>query len=263
MHAGFGSKSVKANHNPCVVSEVCFKSFCDDSCREQQLPVKMDCRRRQAALSFLNNISLNGQPVEDHRIFDKAEDAESVPNTRAQIALEEAENRTSKEEFGGQTGRGRCLSDPHSYLKQTSQQGVSQENESSRFISKELQSKSASNVVRPRTSRRVHFIRNMRQHDTRNGRILLISARRALYGMFSVLPYRDLSQVIDERSDSSCQRSLSGASVKESVIGLDAVELDAKGKVSYVTHQLCKNIFMRFICFYLSDFVIHKAFVSH
>ncbi|PNI61420.1 CABLES1 isoform 2 [Pan troglodytes] len=35
----------------------------------------------------------------------------------------------------------------------------------------------------------------MRQHDTRNGRIVLISGRRSFCSIFSVLPYRDSTQV--------------------------------------------------------------------
>uniref|UniRef100_A0A9J8AFP8 Uncharacterized protein n=1 Tax=Cyprinus carpio carpio TaxID=630221 RepID=A0A9J8AFP8_CYPCA len=70
----------------------------------------------------------------------------------------------------------------------------------------------------------------MRQHDTRNGRIVLISARRALYGMFSVLRYQDFSQNNDQRLDCGHQKNFS----REAVIGRDAVEPGAKGKtVSY------------------------------
>ncbi|RLW12984.1 hypothetical protein DV515_00000199 [Chloebia gouldiae] len=48
---------------------------------------------------------------------------------------------------------------------------------------------------RPKNFKKVHFIKNMRQHDTRNGRIVLISSRRSFCSIFSVLPYRDCTQV--------------------------------------------------------------------
>ncbi|KAJ8272948.1 hypothetical protein GJAV_G00095380 [Gymnothorax javanicus] len=89
---------------------------------------------------------------------------------------------------------------------------------------------------RPKSFKKVHFIKNMRQHDTRNGRIVLISGRRSLCSVLSVLPYRDCSQAGDLRLDSGGrQRHPSGGvSAKEMVIGLEGVELGADGKtVSY------------------------------
>ncbi|CAB1317314.1 unnamed protein product, partial [Coregonus sp. 'balchen'] len=88
---------------------------------------------------------------------------------------------------------------------------------------------------RPKSFKKVHFIKNMRQHDMRNGRIVLISGRRSLYSVFSVLPYRDCSQAGDVKLESGRQRHPSGGvSAKEMVIGLEGVELGADGKtVSY------------------------------
>ncbi|XP_036842053.1 CDK5 and ABL1 enzyme substrate 1 isoform X1 [Oncorhynchus mykiss] len=88
---------------------------------------------------------------------------------------------------------------------------------------------------RPKSFKKVHFIKNMRQHDMRNGRIVLISGRRSLYSVFSVLPYRDCSQAGDVKLESGRQRHPSGGvSAKEIVIGLEGVELGAYGKtVSY------------------------------
>ncbi|XP_035284699.1 CDK5 and ABL1 enzyme substrate 1 isoform X1 [Anguilla rostrata] len=89
---------------------------------------------------------------------------------------------------------------------------------------------------RPKSFKKVHFIKNMRQHDTRNGRIVLISGRRSLCSVLSVLPYRDCSQAGDMKLDGSGrQRHPSGGvSAKEMVIGLEGVELGADGKtVSY------------------------------
>ncbi|KAL0966254.1 hypothetical protein UPYG_G00293000 [Umbra pygmaea] len=88
---------------------------------------------------------------------------------------------------------------------------------------------------RPKSFKKVHFIKNMRQHDIRNGRIVLMSGRRSLYSVFSVLPYRDCSQAGDVKLESGRQRHPSGGvSAKEMVIGLEGVELGADGKtVSY------------------------------
>ncbi|KAK9953047.1 hypothetical protein ABG768_017073 [Culter alburnus] len=183
----------------------------------------MDRRQRQAALSFLNTISLDGKPVEANGDLGKAENgarfmlSASAPIIKSQT--DSGEQHSSKEECEDQTG---------STVRTSLLDSESKVN-----ISKELQSKTCISDVRPRSSRRVHFIKNMRQHDTRNGRIVLISARRALYGMFSALPYRDSSQINDQRLDCGHQKSFSGAT-EDAVIDLDAVEPGVKGKtVSY------------------------------
>ncbi|XP_036177773.1 CDK5 and ABL1 enzyme substrate 1 isoform X1 [Myotis myotis] len=85
---------------------------------------------------------------------------------------------------------------------------------------------------RPKTFKKIHFIKNMRQHDTRNGRIVLLSGRRSFCSVFSVLPYRDSAQAGDLKADGGRQ-SAGAVSLKE-VIGLEGVELGADGKtVSY------------------------------
>uniref|UniRef100_H3BDL3 Cdk5 and Abl enzyme substrate 1 n=2 Tax=Latimeria chalumnae TaxID=7897 RepID=H3BDL3_LATCH len=88
---------------------------------------------------------------------------------------------------------------------------------------------------RPKNFKKVHFIKNMRQHDTRSGRIVLISGRRSFCSVFSVLPYRDCTQAGDMRLEGGRQRHPSGGvGAKEMVIGLEGVELGADGKtVSY------------------------------
>ncbi|XP_051911079.1 CDK5 and ABL1 enzyme substrate 2-like [Hippocampus zosterae] len=42
---------------------------------------------------------------------------------------------------------------------------------------------------RPRPAKKIHFIKNMKQYDTRGSRIVLICAKRSLCAAFSVLPY--------------------------------------------------------------------------
>ncbi|XP_049476319.1 CDK5 and ABL1 enzyme substrate 1 isoform X1 [Panthera uncia] len=95
---------------------------------------------------------------------------------------------------------------------------------------------------RPKNFKKIHFIKNMRQHDTRNGRIVLISGRRSFCSIFSVLPYRDSAQAGDLKLDGGKQ-STGAVSLKE-IIGLEGVELGADGKtVSYTQFLLPTNAF--------------------
>ncbi|XP_029446986.1 CDK5 and ABL1 enzyme substrate 1 isoform X2 [Rhinatrema bivittatum] len=96
---------------------------------------------------------------------------------------------------------------------------------------------------RPKNFKKIHFIKNMRQHDTRNGRIVLISGRRAFCSIFSVLPYRDCSHIGDMKLEGGRQRhSSGGVGTKEMIIGLEGVELGADGKtVSYTQFMYPTN----------------------
>uniref|UniRef100_A0A8C9N6F0 Cdk5 and Abl enzyme substrate 1 n=1 Tax=Serinus canaria TaxID=9135 RepID=A0A8C9N6F0_SERCA len=75
----------------------------------------------------------------------------------------------------------------------------------------------------------------MRQHDTRNGRIVLISSRRSFCSIFSVLPYRDCTQVGDMKLDGGRQCHSTGVCLKE-IIGLEGVELGADGKTTVIDY---------------------------
>ncbi|XP_063779660.1 CDK5 and ABL1 enzyme substrate 1 isoform X2 [Pseudophryne corroboree] len=88
---------------------------------------------------------------------------------------------------------------------------------------------------RPKSFKKVHFIKSMRQHDTRSGRIVLISGRRSFCSIFSVLPYRDCGHVGDLKLEGTRQRHSSGGmNTREMILGLEGVELGADGKtVSY------------------------------
>lgn len=95
---------------------------------------------------------------------------------------------------------------------------------------------------RPKNFKKIHFIKNMRQHDTKNGRIVLISGRRSFCSIFSVLPYRDSTQVGDLKLDGG--RQSAGAMSLKEIIGLEGVELGADGKtVSYTQFLLPTNAF--------------------
>ncbi|XP_067835198.1 CDK5 and ABL1 enzyme substrate 1 isoform X2 [Heptranchias perlo] len=97
---------------------------------------------------------------------------------------------------------------------------------------------------RPKSFKKIHFIKNMRQHDTRNGRIVLISGKRSFCSVFSVMPYRDNSQTGDIKTEGGRQRHPSGGvGAKEMVIGLEGVELGADGKtVSYTQFLYPTNV---------------------
>ncbi|XP_077886395.1 CDK5 and ABL1 enzyme substrate 1 isoform X3 [Ictidomys tridecemlineatus] len=87
---------------------------------------------------------------------------------------------------------------------------------------------------RPKNFKKIHFIKNMRQHDTRNGRIVLISGRRSLCSIFSVLPYRDSTQAGDLKLDGG--RQSAGAMSLKEIIGLEGVELGADGKTTVIDY---------------------------
>ncbi|XP_030913901.1 CDK5 and ABL1 enzyme substrate 2 isoform X1 [Geospiza fortis] len=79
----------------------------------------------------------------------------------------------------------------------------------------------------------MHFIKNMRQYDTKNSRIVLICAKRTLCVAFSILPYGEGLRISDLKMEGQKQRHPSGGvSVStEMVLGLEGVELGADGKV--------------------------------
>lgn len=93
--------------------------------------------------------------------------------------------------------------------------------------------KHASGSPRHKGLKKTHFIKNMRQYDTKNSRIVLICAKRSLCAAFSVLPYGEGLRISDLRVDSQKQRHPSGGvSVSsEMVFELEGVELGADGKV--------------------------------
>ncbi|XP_061835242.2 CDK5 and ABL1 enzyme substrate 1 isoform X1 [Nerophis lumbriciformis] len=296
----------------------------------EQTRKRIDPRRRQAALSFLTNISLDGRPVQD--AADQQEDAEEgaleartrssflatatptappvennnntaavAANTSAAQTLSLANqallasSRTSSlaaaesaegdafaaANFGSSfpalsaSARGRLQTYtqgivPAAYSRQSSQNycleggqiansAMELQRSRRRLISQRSsletledieenaplrRCRTLSGSPRPKGFMKIHFIKNMRQHDMRNGRIVLISGRRSFYSVFSVLPYRDCSQAGDVKMEAGRQRHPSGGvSAKEMVIGLEGVELGADGKtVSYTQFLYPTNV---------------------
>nr|XP_009932246.1 PREDICTED: CDK5 and ABL1 enzyme substrate 2 [Opisthocomus hoazin] len=93
--------------------------------------------------------------------------------------------------------------------------------------------KQISGSPRHKSLKKMHFIKNMRQYDTKNSRIVLICAKRTLCVAFSILPYGESLRISDLKMEGQKQRHPSGGvSVStEMVLGLEGVELGADGKV--------------------------------
>ncbi|KAM9349567.1 CDK5 and ABL1 enzyme substrate 1 isoform 2-T2 [Symphorus nematophorus] len=275
---------------------------------------RIDPRRRQAALSFLSNISLDGRPVQDDADNQTEEESSMLeartrhslvsPERAAAAAAAAAAATTAAQALAfanqallasgrasfGTAGpaaapspavtttidtdgdafvpsssstfsspfsavpastRGRLQTYtqgilPAPYSRQSSQ-NYSLEGGQIANSAIELQRsrcRTLSGSPRPKSFKKIHFIKNMRQHDMRNGRIVLISGRRSFYSVFSVLPYRDCSQAGDVKLEGGRQRHPSGGvSAKEMVIGLEGVELGADGKtVSYTQFLYPTNV---------------------
>ncbi|XP_061864766.1 CDK5 and ABL1 enzyme substrate 2 isoform X2 [Colius striatus] len=93
--------------------------------------------------------------------------------------------------------------------------------------------KHISGSPRHKNLKKMHFIKNMRQYDTKNSRIVLICAKRTLCVAFSILPYGEGLRISDLKMEGQKQRHPSGGvSVStEMVLGMEGVELGADGKV--------------------------------
>ncbi|XP_072270548.1 CDK5 and ABL1 enzyme substrate 2 [Pyxicephalus adspersus] len=96
----------------------------------------------------------------------------------------------------------------------------------------------------PRHMRKTHFIKSMRQYDTRSSRIVLICAKRSLCAAFSVLPYGESLRISELRVEGARQRHPSGgtSSSTDPALGMEGVELGAEGEVvSYAKYLYPTN----------------------
>ncbi|XP_024921815.1 CDK5 and ABL1 enzyme substrate 1 isoform X5 [Cynoglossus semilaevis] len=248
---------------------------------------RIDPRRRQAALSFLSNISLDGRPVQgDAEEQSEGGDGSLEPRTRhsfvppersscgsasaATAAAAAAAAATTAAQalalanqalLGGSRGsfgtvpsaapsaadvevdaftastvsapfsavppstRGRLQTYtqgiiPASYSRQSSQNYCLEGGQiaNSAVELQRSRCRTLSGSPRPKSFKKVHFIKNIRQHDMRNGR--------------------------DVKLEGGRQRHPSGSiSAKEMVIGLEGVELGADGKtVSYTQFLYPTNV---------------------
>ncbi|XP_023820834.1 CDK5 and ABL1 enzyme substrate 1 isoform X2 [Oryzias latipes] len=245
----------------------------------EQTRKRIDPKRRQAALSFLSNISLDGRPVQDDAENPEQEDEPPEARTSLSAASPEraaaaaataaqalalanqallANNRASSglpSSPGGTDAEADAstpstFNSPFSALPastrgrlQTYTQGIvpapysrqfspnycpeigqiEPQRSRRRLISQRSsletledieenaplrRCRTLSGSPRPKSFKKIHFIKNMRQHDMRNGRDVKVEGRQ--------------------------RHPSGGVSAKEMVIGLEGVELGADGKtVSY------------------------------
>ncbi|XP_058143275.1 CDK5 and ABL1 enzyme substrate 2 [Dasypus novemcinctus] len=208
-----------------------------------------DSRRRQAALFFLNNISLDGRPPS------LGPSGEKPPPPPAEAREPPAPPPPPPPPAGPDPGlpgpAGRPPGAPQALLSpsqapaglaldvQRQRRRVASQRCSLEFLEDVVgcasapRTKLAPGSPRHKGLKKTHFIKNMRQYDTRNSRIVLICAKRSLCAAFSVLPYGEGLRISDLRIDSQKQRHPSGGvSVSsEMVFELEGVELGADGKV--------------------------------
>ncbi|XP_076786479.1 CDK5 and ABL1 enzyme substrate 2 isoform X5 [Arvicanthis niloticus] len=180
-----------------------------------------DSRRRQAALFFLNNISLDGRPPSLGPEGEKPPPPPPPPPTEAREAP-----APPPAPPGGLPGLPARPAPQGLLSPTTAPAGLGLDGQRQR-------TKHASGSPRHKGLKKTHFIKNMRQYDTKNSRIVLICAKRSLCAAFSVLPYGEGLRISDLRVDSQKQRHPSGGvSVSsEMVFELEGVELGADGKV--------------------------------
>ncbi|KAM3618283.1 uncharacterized protein V6R79_018533 [Siganus canaliculatus] len=101
---------------------------------------------------------------------------------------------------------------------------------------------------RPRHSKKIHFIKNMKQYDTRGSRIVLICAKRSLCAAFSVLPYGESIYLSDPTLNHPRRRHSSGniSTTLEMLPGLEGFQLDPYGRsVSYAQFLYPTNALVR------------------
>ncbi|XP_034445769.1 CDK5 and ABL1 enzyme substrate 2-like isoform X1 [Hippoglossus hippoglossus] len=97
----------------------------------------------------------------------------------------------------------------------------------------------------PKVPKKVHFIKSMRQYDTRGCRIMLICAKRSLYATFSVLPYGESAHISETKMETQRQR-LSSVVAADLLPYLEGVELGDCGKtVSYAQFLYPTNALVR------------------
>ncbi|XP_037357050.1 CDK5 and ABL1 enzyme substrate 2 [Talpa occidentalis] len=212
-----------------------------------------DSRRRQAALFFLSNISLDGRPPSAGPGGEKppppppaearappAPPARPPPAPPAPPAPAGPPARAAPPQgllspapAGLGLGLGLGLDGQRQRRRVASQRCSLELLEDPVGCASVQRTKPISGSPRHKGLKKTHFIKNMRQYDTRSSRIVLICAKRSLCAAFSVLPYGDGLRVSDLRVDSQKQRHPSGgvAVPSEMVFELEGVELGADGKV--------------------------------
>ncbi|XP_078092835.1 CDK5 and ABL1 enzyme substrate 2-like [Mustelus asterias] len=253
---------------------------------------RTDPRRRQAALSFLSNISLDGRrplellsngyrPEEESTALSVAAVVASGSSRGAPLGLgciscisgvPSAALITQTPRLGPAVGtvyvgpaialpREPCLGAESHCEGAAAQPGASGPGTplpksgltpaaGTALLGLDLQkqrSRTSSGSPHPKNTKKVHFIKNMRQYDTRNSRIVLICAKRSLCSAFSVLPYGEFNYMGDSKLEGPRQRNPSGgvSSSTDMLLGLDGIELGVEIKsVSYAQFLYPTNAFV-------------------
>ncbi|KAK5924460.1 hypothetical protein CgunFtcFv8_001323 [Champsocephalus gunnari] len=231
-----------------------------------------DSRRRQAALLFLNNISLDGRPLwqlgdentdptaaeEQHR--DRGDTEVPLPP----IEIQEPASAVTQPPVsgGGSSSSVPGVLGPPPRPSGGMSPGPDGANEVflefggpcsrvrsttaalSPALDPRQRLRNVSGSPGPRAPKKVHFIKSMRQYDTRGCRIVLICAKRSLYAAFSVLPYGE-SHLSDAKLEAHRQR-LSSVVAADLLPSLEGVELGDLGKtVSYAQLLFPTNALVR------------------
>ncbi|XP_030067762.1 CDK5 and ABL1 enzyme substrate 2-like isoform X2 [Microcaecilia unicolor] len=206
--------------------------------RAQQQRKRGDSRRRQAALTFLSNISLDGRPLNGSStppLVDRQGPYPGPPNGPAALLPKEPGGTGPLKSEGNVDAA--WLSGLCPPLSPACAQGpgfLAPHNNSSFTLDLQKQrTRHLSGSPRPKTLKKIHFIKSMRQYDTRNSRIVLICAKRSLCTAFSILPYGENLQINDLKVEGQKQRHPSGgvSAVAEMALGLEGVEPGVDGEV--------------------------------
>nr|XP_033819823.1 CDK5 and ABL1 enzyme substrate 2 [Geotrypetes seraphini] len=194
---------------------------------QQQQRRRRDSQRRQAALTFLNNISLDGRPLNGSPRLMDSQGQLSGPHNGPMTLLSKESSGTVDVVWPSNL----CPTSPPpppctGLLAPQSSCSLTLEFHKQR-------TKHLSGSPSHKSLKKIHFIKSMRQYDTRNSRIVLICAKRSLCTAFSILPYGENLQINDSKVEGQKQRHPSGSvlAVAEIALGLEGVEPGTDGEV--------------------------------